>query len=33
MSHLPVLKPVEVIRKLRRCGFIFDRHAKGSHEI
>jgi predicted RNA binding protein YcfA (HicA-like mRNA interferase family) len=23
----------EVIRKLRRAGFEFDRHAKGSHEI
>ena len=33
MSSLPVLKPVEVIRKLRKAGFVFDRHAKGSHEI
>jgi predicted RNA binding protein YcfA (HicA-like mRNA interferase family) len=33
MTHLPPLKPVHVIRKLRRAGFIFDRHAKGSHEI
>jgi predicted RNA binding protein YcfA (HicA-like mRNA interferase family) len=33
MSQLPALKPVEVIRKLRKAGFIFDRHAKGSHEI
>ena len=33
MSGLPMLKPIEVIRKLRRAGFIFDRHAKGSHEI
>jgi predicted RNA binding protein YcfA (HicA-like mRNA interferase family) len=23
----------EVIRKLRRSGFVFDRQAKGSHEI
>jgi predicted RNA binding protein YcfA (HicA-like mRNA interferase family) len=23
----------EVIRKLRRAGFVFDRQAKGSHEI
>jgi predicted RNA binding protein YcfA (HicA-like mRNA interferase family) len=23
----------EVIRKLRRAGFVFDRHARGSHEI
>ncbi len=33
MSSLPVLKPAEVIRKLRKAGFVFDRHAKGSHEI
>ena len=33
MIKLPVLKPGEVIRKLRRAGFIFDRQAKGSHEI
>jgi predicted RNA binding protein YcfA (HicA-like mRNA interferase family) len=23
----------EVVRKLRRAGFVFDRQAKGSHEI
>ncbi len=33
MSSLPSLKPSDVIRKLRKAGFIFDRHAKGSHEI
>ena len=33
MSQLPNLKPVQVIRKLRKAGFMFDRHAKGSHEI
>ncbi|MEE9259988.1 MAG: type II toxin-antitoxin system HicA family toxin [Candidatus Scalindua sediminis] len=33
MSSLPVLKPTDVIRKLRKAGFVFDRHAKGSHEI
>ena len=33
MSSLPVLKPAEVIRKLRKAGFVFDRHAKGSHEV
>ncbi len=33
MSNLPSLKPIDVIRKLRKAGFIFDRHAKGSHEI
>lgn len=33
MSTLPSLKPVDVIRKLRKAGFVFDRHAKGSHEI
>jgi len=33
MSVLPSLKSQEVIRKLRRAGFAFDRYAKGSHEI
>ena len=33
MTRLPALKPADVIRKLRRAGFVFDRHAKGSHEI
>ena len=33
MTELPSLKPLEVIRKLRKAGFFFDRHAKGSHEI
>ena len=33
MTQLPALKPLEVIRKLRKAGFVFDRHAKGSHEI
>ena len=33
MSSLPSLKPADAIRKLRKAGFVFDRHAKGSHEI
>ena len=33
MSRLPSLKPNEVIHKLRKAGFVFDRYAKGSHEI
>ncbi len=33
MSKLPSLKPIDVIRKLRKAGFMFDKHAKGSHEI
>ena len=33
MTSLPSLKPGEVIHKLRKAGFVFDRHAKGSHEI
>ncbi|MEP9411766.1 MAG: type II toxin-antitoxin system HicA family toxin [Candidatus Brocadia sp.] len=33
MTNLPSLKPIEVIHKLRKAGFVFDRHAKGSHEI
>jgi predicted RNA binding protein YcfA (HicA-like mRNA interferase family) len=30
---LPQLRAKDVIRKLRRAGFVFDRQAKGSHEI
>ena len=33
MSRLPALKASEVIHVLRKAGFVFDRHAKGSHEI
>ena len=33
MGRLAGLGASEVIRKLRRDGFVFDRHAKGSHEI
>lgn len=33
MTILPSMKPIDVIRKLRKAGFVFDRHAKGSHEI
>lgn len=33
MSKLPSLTAREVIRKLKKAGFIFDRQAKGSHEI
>jgi predicted RNA binding protein YcfA (HicA-like mRNA interferase family) len=33
MTKLPSLNPKGVIRKLRKAGFIFDRQAKGSHEI
>ena len=32
-SQLPALRVGEFIRKLRRAGFVFDRQAKGSHEI
>jgi predicted RNA binding protein YcfA (HicA-like mRNA interferase family) len=27
------MKPSDVLRTLRKAGFVFDRHAKGSHEI
>lgn len=30
---LPALRVPDVIRKLRKAGFAFDRQAKGSHEI
>jgi predicted RNA binding protein YcfA (HicA-like mRNA interferase family) len=33
MNRLPSLTAKEVIRKLRKAGFVFDRQAKGSHEI
>ncbi len=33
MTSLPSYKPIDVIRKLRKAGFAFDRHTKGSHEI
>ncbi len=33
MTKIPSLKPNEVIRRLKAAGFIFDRYAKGSHEI
>ena len=33
MTRLPALTPADVIRKLRRAGFVFDRQAKGSHEL
>ena len=33
MSRLPTLTYREVIIRLRRAGFVFDRQAKGSHEI
>jgi predicted RNA binding protein YcfA (HicA-like mRNA interferase family) len=32
-DSLPALRAIEVIRKLRKAGFEFDRPAKGSHEI
>jgi predicted RNA binding protein YcfA (HicA-like mRNA interferase family) len=33
MPRLAGFSSAEVIRKLRRAGFVFDRQAKGSHEI
>ncbi len=33
MRKLPSLNARKVIRKLRKAGFVFDRQAKGSHEI
>lgn len=33
MSRLAGLSAAEVIRKLRRAGFVFDHQAKGSHEV
>lgn len=33
MTKLSGYTADEIIRKLRRAGFVFDRQAKGSHEI
>ena len=33
MTRLPELTYREVISRLRQAGFVFDRQAKGSHEI
>ncbi|MGQ9555529.1 MAG: type II toxin-antitoxin system HicA family toxin [Anaerolineae bacterium] len=33
MGRLAGFTATEVIRRLRRAGFVFDRQAKGSHEI
>ena len=33
MTRLPSLTARDVIKKLKRAGFVFDRQAKGSHEI
>jgi len=33
MPKLPVLSAREIVQKLKKAGFVFDRHAKGSHEI
>lgn len=33
MTKLPSLTARDVIKKLRKAGFEFDRQAKGSHEI
>ena len=31
--RLPSMTARDVIKKLKRAGFVFDRQAKGSHEI
>jgi predicted RNA binding protein YcfA (HicA-like mRNA interferase family) len=33
MGPLAGFKYKEIVRKLRNAGFVFDRNAKGSHEI
>jgi predicted RNA binding protein YcfA (HicA-like mRNA interferase family) len=33
MGQLSGFKYKDIIRKLRSAGFVFDRNAKGSHEI
>ncbi len=33
MSRLPEISYKDLIKKIRKAGFVFDRQAKGSHEI
>ncbi|MCS6918375.1 MAG: type II toxin-antitoxin system HicA family toxin [Fimbriimonadales bacterium] len=33
MSRLPSMTYRELVKRLRTAGFVFDRQAKGSHEI
>jgi len=33
MTRLPSLTARDVIKRLKKAGFVFDRQAKGSHEI
>jgi len=33
MTKLPSLTTRDIVKKLKKAGFVFDRHAKGSHEI
>ena len=33
MTNLPVVASSDVIRGLKKAGFVFDRQGKGSHEI
>lgn len=33
MSRLPSLTYRQVVERLRMAGFVFDRQAKGSHEV
>ncbi len=33
MTRLPSMTSSDVIKKLKKLGFVFDRYSKGSHEI
>jgi predicted RNA binding protein YcfA (HicA-like mRNA interferase family) len=33
MTRLPSITARDVIKKLKKAGFVFDKQAKGSHEI
>jgi predicted RNA binding protein YcfA (HicA-like mRNA interferase family) len=33
MTRLPSITARDAIKKLKKAGFVFDRQAKGSHEI
>ncbi len=33
MTKLPSLTTRDIVKRLKKAGFVFDRYAKGSHEI
>ncbi len=33
MPHFPALTYLQVVKKIKKCGFVFYRQGKGSHEL